>query len=168
MLVTSFTSSVAFLACTVSPIMPIRSFGIFACIVVLNCFFITILVQPINYYLYEMFFKNIFWKDKRLIEPKSYEAHQRREQIQDELEDINGMNLKPISNSSVNFNDFIQHEASGNAQSLFENYISKWIFKYKHMILIIGTTFYVNNSHNLSLIRQESRDPSLLKESNPI
>lgn len=44
MLVTSFTSSAAFFACTFSPIMPIRSFGIFAFIIVLNCFFITIIV----------------------------------------------------------------------------------------------------------------------------
>ena len=66
MLVTSFTSSVAFFACTSSPIMPIRSFGVFSFIIVLNCFLITILVQPVNYFIYEKFISNIGWKDKRL------------------------------------------------------------------------------------------------------
>ena len=66
MLVTSFTSSVAFFACTSSPIMPIRSFGVFSFIIVLNCFFITILVQPINYFIYEKFMHKICWHDERL------------------------------------------------------------------------------------------------------
>jgi predicted RND superfamily exporter protein len=42
MLVTSLTSSVAFLSCTLSKLMPIRAFGIFATIVVLICYILTI------------------------------------------------------------------------------------------------------------------------------
>ena len=44
MLVTSITSSVAFLSCARSQIMPIRSFGIFSFVVVIVCYLITILV----------------------------------------------------------------------------------------------------------------------------
>lgn len=44
MLVTSLTSAVAFFACAFSAIMPVRSFGIFAAIVVPVCFLITIFV----------------------------------------------------------------------------------------------------------------------------
>ena len=65
MLVTSLTSSVAFLSCTLSNIMPIRSFGVFATIVVLVCYILTIHVQPIIYYIYE---RHIQGKDLSLDE----------------------------------------------------------------------------------------------------
>ena len=55
MLVTSLTSSVAFLSCTLSKIMPIRAFGVFATIVVLVCYVITIHVQPLVYFIYERY-----------------------------------------------------------------------------------------------------------------
>ena len=55
MLVTSLTSSVAFLSCTLSNIMPIRAFGIFATIVVLVCYFLTINVQPLVYFIFERY-----------------------------------------------------------------------------------------------------------------
>lgn len=55
MLVTSLTSAVAFLACTSSQIMPIQAFGVFAAIIVPTCFIITIVVQPLNYYIYEKY-----------------------------------------------------------------------------------------------------------------
>lgn len=55
MLVTSTTSAFAFLACTLSDIMPIQSFGYFAATVVPICFLLTVLVQPINYYIYEKY-----------------------------------------------------------------------------------------------------------------
>jgi predicted RND superfamily exporter protein len=42
MFVTSLTSSVAFLSCLCSKLMPIRAFGVFATIVVLVCFVLTI------------------------------------------------------------------------------------------------------------------------------
>jgi len=58
MLVTSLTSAVAFAACTVSDIMPIRAFGYFAAIVVPTVYFQTILVQPLNYYIYEAYIMN--------------------------------------------------------------------------------------------------------------
>lgn len=41
MFVTSFTSAVAFLACSLSPMMPIRAFGIFSAIIVPVCFLLT-------------------------------------------------------------------------------------------------------------------------------
>jgi hypothetical protein len=43
--------------------MPIRSFGVFSFIIVLNCFIITALVQPVNYFVYEKYLKNMFWMD---------------------------------------------------------------------------------------------------------
>jgi predicted RND superfamily exporter protein len=63
MFVTSFTSAVAFLSCTNSPIMPIKSFGIFATIVVLICFTITMLMQPFGYYIYEKIFLGDYFED---------------------------------------------------------------------------------------------------------
>jgi predicted RND superfamily exporter protein len=56
MFVTSLTSSVAFLSCTLSNIMPIRAFGVFATIVVMICFILTIHVQPLIYFLYEKYY----------------------------------------------------------------------------------------------------------------
>lgn len=44
MLVTSLTSSIAFLSCAMTPIMPLKAFGYFAAILVPICFLITILV----------------------------------------------------------------------------------------------------------------------------
>ena len=44
MLVTSVTSSLAFLSCVISEVLPIRSFGIFSSIIVMVCYLITILV----------------------------------------------------------------------------------------------------------------------------
>jgi predicted RND superfamily exporter protein len=55
MMVTSLTSAVAFLSCFISPIMPIKSYSIFATITVLICFGMTIVLQPINYYIYERY-----------------------------------------------------------------------------------------------------------------
>lgn len=75
MLVTSVTSSVAFMTCTRSQITPVRSFGFFAAEIIIMCYIITILVQPMNYFIYEKFVKNIGCKDRRLekIPQKNYE-----------------------------------------------------------------------------------------------
>jgi predicted RND superfamily exporter protein len=62
MLVTSLTSAVAFSACILSDIMPIRAFGLFSTIIVPVVFVLTIFTQPINYYVYEML--NCCNKDK--------------------------------------------------------------------------------------------------------
>jgi len=56
MLVTSLTSAVAFAATTMSKIMPIRSFGIFATIIVPLVYLQTIIVQPFTYFIYEKYF----------------------------------------------------------------------------------------------------------------
>ena len=73
MLVTSLTSSIAFLSCAMTPIMPLKAFGYFATILVPICFLITILVQPVCYYIYEltllnfkvMEFKEAYFRYKR-------------------------------------------------------------------------------------------------------
>ena len=44
MMVTSLTSSIAFLSCAMTPIMPLRAFGYFASILVPICFLVTVLV----------------------------------------------------------------------------------------------------------------------------
>ena len=56
MLVTSLTSSIAFFACYFSAIMPLRSFGLFAGLLVPIDFLLTIFVQPVLYYVYETTF----------------------------------------------------------------------------------------------------------------
>ena len=45
----------AFLACSLSNIKPIRTFGIFAALIVPIDFALTILMQPITYYIYEVY-----------------------------------------------------------------------------------------------------------------
>ena len=54
MLATSLTSSIAFFACYFSPIMPLSSFGVFAGLLVLMDYLMTIAIQPIVYYIYEV------------------------------------------------------------------------------------------------------------------
>ena len=56
MLVTSFTSAIAFVSCSFTPIMPLKAFGIFAAIIVPTCFLLTITAQPVVYFIYEMYF----------------------------------------------------------------------------------------------------------------
>jgi len=55
MTITSATTAAAFYANLISPIMPIRAFGIFAITVVPFCFLITIFVQPLVYIVYETY-----------------------------------------------------------------------------------------------------------------
>lgn len=55
MIVTSATSAVAFFACYFSPIMPIRAFGMFATIVVIVCFLVTVIVEPLTYFVFEKY-----------------------------------------------------------------------------------------------------------------
>ena len=55
MFITSFTSAVAFLACSLSPMMPIRAFGIFSALIVPICFLLTVTMQPMTYYIYEQY-----------------------------------------------------------------------------------------------------------------
>ena len=55
MFITSFTSAVAFLACSLSPMMPIRAFGIFSALIVPICFILTVTMQPMTYYIYEQY-----------------------------------------------------------------------------------------------------------------
>ena len=54
MLVTSVTTAVSFVATCISPIMPIVSFGVFACIVVITNYFLIILIVPSIYLFYEI------------------------------------------------------------------------------------------------------------------
>ena len=56
MLVTSLTSAIAFIACSFTPIMPLKAFGIFAALIVPTCFLLTITAQPVVYFIYEMYF----------------------------------------------------------------------------------------------------------------
>jgi len=58
MLVTSLTSAIAFYACSFTVIMPLKSFGIFASLIVPMSYILTIIAQPIVYYIYEMYFIN--------------------------------------------------------------------------------------------------------------
>ena len=67
MLVTSVTSSVAFAACVSSPIMPIKSFGIFSTIIVLVCFAITMIMLPFGYFIYEKKYFGVQKEDPRLM-----------------------------------------------------------------------------------------------------
>ena len=55
MMVTSLTSAIAFVACSFTVIMPLKSFGIFAAIIVPTCFVLTITAQPVVYFVYEMY-----------------------------------------------------------------------------------------------------------------
>lgn len=75
MLVTSLTSAVAFLSCTSSKIMPIRSFGIFATLVVLICFITTTHVQPILYFIYEEYFMGKCCSVKAEVKEEKKESH---------------------------------------------------------------------------------------------
>ena len=52
---TSITTACSYFSCYFSTIMPLRAFGIFAALLVMFCYVITIVVQPIIYYLYEVY-----------------------------------------------------------------------------------------------------------------
>lgn len=52
---TSITTAVSYFSCYFSTIMPLKAFGIFAALLVIFCYFITIIVQPIVYYFYEVY-----------------------------------------------------------------------------------------------------------------
>lgn len=107
MLVTSITSSVAFLSCARSQIMPIRSFGIFSFVIVIVCYLITILVQPMNYYIYEKYIKNIGCKDDRLnkIPQENYEFGLRTSSTSRNI-DEDGFELKDKSDRSIEFSEY--------------------------------------------------------------
>ena len=55
MFLTSATSTMAFVACSMSKIMPIRAFGIFSAIVVPTVYILTIAVMPFAYFIYEVY-----------------------------------------------------------------------------------------------------------------
>ena len=55
MLMTSATSTMAFVACSVSPVMPVRAFGIFSSLVVPVVFILTLTILPFAYFVYEKF-----------------------------------------------------------------------------------------------------------------
>ena len=134
MLVTSFTSSVAFFACITSPIMPIRSFGVFSFIIVLNCFLITILVQPINYFIYEKYIHNIGWQDQRLAQ--THDCKRREDDESDSDFD------------DINYEDFIQKENSGSVQKFFDGKASKYVYKFRFFIFSIGLLLSINHFIN--------------------
>lgn len=52
MFLTSFTSTMAFAACSFSDVMPIKAFGIFASILVPVVFLLTLISQPFAYFIY--------------------------------------------------------------------------------------------------------------------
>ena len=59
---TSITTACSYFSCYFSTIMPLRAFGIFAALLVMFCYVITIIVQPIIYYLYEVYiYENTFF-----------------------------------------------------------------------------------------------------------
>ena len=55
MFVTSMTSTIAFLMCSITPIKPLKGFGIFSAMIVMLDFGLTVLMQPITYYFYEVY-----------------------------------------------------------------------------------------------------------------
>jgi hypothetical protein len=66
MFVSSITSAFAFYTCTEVPVMAIRSLGVFCSTLSMICFLITILSQPIIYFIYEKYFKDVMGNDERL------------------------------------------------------------------------------------------------------
>ena len=55
MFLTSLTSTVAFLASSMTPIRPIQANGIFAALIVPLDFVLTVTMQPATYYVYETY-----------------------------------------------------------------------------------------------------------------
>lgn len=55
MFVTTLTSAVSFFGCTLSHIKTIKAFGWFAFLIIIVVYLVTILVQPVNYYFYEVY-----------------------------------------------------------------------------------------------------------------
>lgn len=134
MMVTSLTSAVAFLSCFISPIMPIKSYSIFATITVLICFGMTIFIQPLNYYIYE---KHILCSTVAQVDSDP--------QVEDD--------------SSI----YVQTK-----KSRFFTNLSIVIHKLRFPILILGLVIGYLNVRSMTLIKPESENGAVLKESNPL
>ena len=55
MFMTSATSTMAFVACSVSPVMPVKAFGIFSSLVVPVVFLLTLVILPFAYFVFEKY-----------------------------------------------------------------------------------------------------------------
>ena len=130
-MVTSLTSAVAFFSCFISPIMPIKSYSIFATITVLICFGMTIVLQPINYYIYE----------RHILCVKT--------QVNPPIEDISELYREKSSSK------------------LFSG-LSIVIHKLRVVIVVVGLAICFINIRSMTLIKTESQNASVLKESNPL
>jgi len=101
MLVTSITSMVAFASCIMSNIMPIKSFGVFATIIVPLVYLQTILVQPFTYYFYEKYLINC-----KLLGLIKLENPRGRENANKEL-NMTKEPLEVLPDEKVDYSEFI-------------------------------------------------------------
>ena len=74
MLLTSLTSTVAFLISSASPIKPLKAYGYFASLLVPLDFLLTIMMQPATFYIYETCilakWNSLFGNEQQLINDK--------------------------------------------------------------------------------------------------
>mgnify|MGYP001390532454 CR=1 FL=1 len=72
------------------------------------------------------------------------------------VNDVTGFVMKPLNHPGINYDEFIQRENSGYIQTVFDNHVSKYVFKFRFLILIVGSVMYFKNSYNMAKIKAES------------
>ena len=159
MLVTSLTSAISFLACTLSSIVPVQAFGWFASLIVTFAYFLTVLVQPVMYYVYEKYLVNRGWKDK-------WYNHFMQGQVAD-FEDRDHIRILPKGDPAIVYEDF-EPLLQSQAQILFRNKLGKIIFRLRYLILVTGLALYALDIWCMATLTTSSQPDAILKQSHPI
>lgn len=150
--VTSSTTAVAFLANTFSDIRPIRSFGIYAAIIIPVNFFIVILVMPSIQILHDRYFKDscIKFKEKICAKPSDNAMHNAQVEPEKGMSDSGGTlkhyKFQIEDESTIDINNTVENEKPPEMTFLnrfFSGPYNRFIFKLRYVIVVVFFSFGV-------------------------
>lgn len=161
MLLTSLTSTMAFLSTSISEIMPLRSFGIFAALIVPIVFFQTIVVQPLIYFIYEIYVLKCWKKFKR--------GKDGVETIEEEP-DLTQEPLEVLEHGDpkLNYQDYQKLKTDSKIEQFFEEKVSDLLQRYKYIFIGVGSLIFALNVWSTINIPVRNVPETILKASHPL
>ena len=140
MAITSSTTSVAFFANIFSPLLPIKTFGIFSGVIIPINFFLVVMFMPPAVILYEEYIKDAYFC---CCECKSLKKMTNRDTEVDGEEVMQNDEENEEKTSSEDKDSSKKEEKLGMIEKFFDGPLNKFVFKFKKQIVFASIVWFM-------------------------
>ena len=158
MAITSSTTSVAFFANIFSPLLPIKTFGIFSGVIIPINFFLVVTFMPPAVIIYEEYIKNFslcFWRVTKIASEN------------DSDEDVKNDEENEEQARSEDERPSNEQEKLGSIEKFFDGPLNKFVYKNKVPIVFVSIVWFIYASTQAALLGPQTEQEEFIDSEHP-